>query len=92
MSSLPSQSQLLNGPWVEVVDKPIRSAIKSVSYRLFGSSATALISYLFTHNATASLSIGLVEFCSKFGLFYIHERLWTKVNFGRKKVFHDYEI
>lgn len=82
----------LNGPWIEIVDRPIRSAVKSVSYRLFGSSATALISYFFTHNAAASVSIGLVEFCTKFGLFYAHERLWTKIAFGRKKVIHDYEI
>lgn len=82
----------INGPWIEVVDKPIRSAIKSVSYRVFGSAATAGISYVFTHSATAAVSIGLVEFCTKFGLFYFHERAWTKVNFGRKKVIHDYEI
>ena len=82
----------LNGPWIEVIDKPIRSAIKSVSYRIFGSIATASISFFFTHNAAASLSIGAVEFCTKFGLFYVHERAWTKVQFGRKKVIHDYEI
>lgn len=87
-----SLNNQLNGPWVEVVDRPIRSAIKSISYRLFGSTATAVISYLFTQNTTAAISIGFVEFCSKFGLFYFHERAWTKITFGRKKVIHDYEI
>jgi len=87
-----SQLSDLNGPWVEVVDRPIRSAIKSVSYRIFGSFATGLISFFFTHNIAASLSIGLVEFATKFGLFYAHERAWTRISFGRKKVVHDYEI
>jgi len=82
----------INGPWVEVVDRPIRSAIKSVSYRIFGSAATAGISFLFTHNTTAALSIGAVEFVTKFGLFYVHERFWTKIPIGRQKIIHDYEI
>jgi uncharacterized membrane protein len=82
----------INGPWIEVVDRPIRSAIKSISYRIFGSGATAFISFLFTHSTTAALSIGAVEFFSKFGLFYLHERLWTKVSIGRERIAHDYEI
>jgi len=82
----------INGPWVEVVDRPIRSAIKSISYRIFGSAATAGISFLFTHNTTAALSIGAVEFVTKFGLFYVHERFWTKIPIGRQKIIHDYEI
>ena len=79
-------------PWVEVVDKPIRSAIKAVSYRIFGSCATAGISYFFTHSKTAALSIGAVEFCSKFVLFYVHERAWIKVRLGQERVYRDYEI
>jgi uncharacterized membrane protein len=85
-------SATLNGPWVEIVDKPIRSVIKSISYRIFGSCATAAISFFFTHNTAAALSIGAVEFLTKFGLYYSHERAWTKVSFGRQKVIRDYEI
>jgi len=78
--------------WRELQDTPLRSVIKSISYRIFGSVSTAAISYVFTHSTTAAVSIGLTEFASKFALFYFHERTWNRIRFGRKEVFNDYQI
>jgi uncharacterized membrane protein len=54
----------------------LRSMIKAVSWRVFGTLATMLIIYLFTHKITITLYVGLFEFVSKIALFYVHERLW----------------
>jgi len=77
---------------VAYVEKPIRSAIKSISYRVFGSLTTALISFVITGKVSASLSIGFMDFIAKFALFYIHERLWNRIKIGREPVKVDYEI
>lgn len=54
----------------------LHSVLKSLSYRIFGSLATTAISFIFTDSTTISLSIGLADFCTKFVLYYVHERAW----------------
>lgn len=73
-------------------EKPIRSVVKALSYRIVGSVSTAVISFLITGNTHAAISIGVVEFLSKFALFYGHERMWNRINFGRIKARVEYEI
>lgn len=64
-------------------ESPLRSAIKAFSWRIFGTLATMLIAYLFTHKIDLTIYIGLFEFTSKIGLFYLHERIWNSVSLGR---------
>jgi uncharacterized membrane protein len=74
-----------------LVDKPIRSAIKAISYRISGSLATMAISFVFIGSVKIAVSIGIVEVISKMGLYYLHERLWSKLPFGRVKA-PEYQI
>lgn len=60
----------------------LRSVIKAISWRIFGTLATMSIIYLFTRKVDVTLYIGLFEFVSKIGLFYFHERIWNAVSFG----------
>lgn len=60
----------------------LRSLIKAISWRVFGTIATMLIAYFFTHKLNLTLYIGLFEFSSKIGLFYLHERLWNATSLG----------
>lgn len=62
----------------------LRSIIKATSWRIFGSFATALLAFLVTHQLDISIYIGMLEFVTKIGLFYFHERLWGKIAFGIK--------
>ena len=65
-------------------DKPIKSIMKSVSWRIVGTIDTMIISYFITGKVTVALSIGSVEVITKTILYYFHERLWAhihKVNF-----------
>jgi len=67
------------------VETHSRSAIKAVSWRLTGTLATGLIVYLLTASWGAALTIGIVEFVSKFALFFVHERAWDKIKYGRQQ-------
>ena len=71
-----------------------RSIAKAVTYRVFGSATTALIVYFFTKNAGASLGAGAADSVLKIALYFMHERIWDFVPFGRPKVQRppEYEI
>ena len=62
-----------------------RSLMKAISWRVFGSLLTGVISFLLTHQLTFALSIGALEFFSKIIFFYFHERLWETIPFGARK-------
>ncbi len=60
----------------------LRSIIKATSWRLFGTFSTTLLAFIVTQKWDISLYIGLLEFISKIGLFYFHERIWGRIRFG----------
>lgn len=64
-------------------DRHVRSIAKAVSWRLFGTLATSLLVLLFTRKLALSLTIGALEFVSKIGLYWLHERLWDRVPLGK---------
>jgi uncharacterized membrane protein len=61
-------------------DKPIKSLIKSVSWRIVGTLDTMIISYFITGKVTVAISIGGVEVITKTVLYYFHERLWAHIH------------
>lgn len=61
-------------------DKPIKSIIKSVSWRIVGTLDTIVISYFITGKVTVAVSIGSVEVLTKTVLYYFHERLWAHIH------------
>jgi adenylylsulfate kinase len=58
----------------------LRSIVKAISWRIFGTLATMLITYFFTHKIDIAIYIGIFEFISKIVLFYIHERIWVGIS------------
>lgn len=66
-----------------MADHHHRSLIKAVSWRVTGTMDTLLISFLITGKLKWALSISGVELFTKIGLYYIHERIWNKLSFGR---------
>ena len=56
--------------------------IKTVTWRIIGTSDTILIVWIITGSAVISLKIGLAEIITKMVLYYIHERVWHKLDFG----------
>jgi uncharacterized membrane protein len=68
-----------------MADHHHRSLIKAVSWRVTGSVDTMIITYLITSKWTFALAVSGVELFTKIGLYYVHERVWEKLSFGRVK-------
>jgi uncharacterized membrane protein len=60
-----------------------RSVAKAISWRAVGTVDTMVISYLVTGKAKIAISIGFVELFTKVFLFYLHERAWHRIPYGR---------
>jgi uncharacterized membrane protein len=69
-----------------------RSLAKAVSYRFLGSSATALIVFILTGRPGFSALAGVMDIVLKVIVYYIHERIWDRISFGRGAKAPDYEI
>ena len=63
-------------------DTPVRSLAKAVSWRITGTIDTFLISWLITGQALLASGIALTEIMTKVGLYWLHERVWTRVDWG----------
>ena len=61
-----------------------RSIAKAVSYRVLGSASTALIVYAGTRSLSFSAGAGAADAIIKIGLYFVHERLWNHIPFGRQ--------
>jgi uncharacterized membrane protein len=61
-------------------DKPVKSALKAITWRIIGTLDTVVISYIITGKVTVALSIGSVEVFTKMILYYFHERLWAHIH------------
>lgn len=61
----------------------LRSLIKGINWRFIGSMDTMIISFLYSGNPLSSFYIGSTELATKVFLFYIHERIWNLIKWGR---------
>ena len=64
-------------------DSHLRSFLKAVSWRFVGSLDTFLLSLLFTGKLRYAVSIATAEALTKIVLYYLHERAWRLVSWGR---------
>ena len=68
-----------------MIEKHYRSLIKEVSWRASGTVDTIVISFFVTGKIRLAVSIGCIELFTKVCLYYLHERFWEKIPFGRMK-------
>ncbi len=73
------------------MDSTARSIAKAFSYRLLGSATTGLILYVLTDRVTLSLIGSALDVFLKIGAYFVHERIWNHIPFGRPKP-PEYEI
>lgn len=59
-----------------------RHIIKTFTWRLVGTLDTILIGWFISGNPMIGLKIGTLEIITKMILYYTHERVWYKSNFG----------
>lgn len=67
------------------MDSNKRSLMKTISWRLTGSGATFLISYLISGDFTIAGSIAVIQVVANTLLYYLHERLWNRITWGTNK-------
>lgn len=61
-----------------------RSLPKAVTWRLTGSIDTFILSLLITGNIKIAGSISGIEVITKILLFYVHERAWVLIPWGKR--------
>lgn len=63
-----------------------RSIAKGFSWRFFATSVTVIIVYLFFGRLDLAIAAGVIETISKVLLYYVHERIWQRILWGKKKI------
>jgi len=63
-----------------------RSVVKGVTWRVVATTTTMVIVYLFFGRLDLAIATGVIESVLKIGLFWLHERAWFKVRWGRTKI------
>lgn len=66
-----------------MIDSNNRSIAKTISWRLTGSFSTFMISYLILSSFAVAGSIAVIQVIANTLLYYLHERVWNKINWGR---------
>lgn len=66
-----------------MTENSTRSLVKAVTWRFVGSFDTFILSWLITGHPVIAATITAVEFCTKVILYWLHERAWLKISWGR---------
>lgn len=69
-------------PWAP--DGHLRAFVKAVVWRFVGSLDTFILSLLVTGKLSYAVSIASIEALTKIALYYLHERAWKLVSWGRE--------
>ncbi len=59
-----------------------RSHAKTGVWRVLATNDTMILAYIFTGSIAAAATIGGLETLTKLGLFFAHERVWSRVAWG----------
>lgn len=61
-----------------------RSFVKSWTYRIFGTLTSFIVVYIITGKGSLATLIAFWETILKVFVYYWHERVWDKIQWGRK--------
>lgn len=76
----------------KVLESRKRHVAKTITWRLIGTIDTILLAWVISGDPLTGLKIGFAEVVTKMILYYFHERIWYKLNYGlvnRKKNISD---
>ena len=63
---------------------PKRSLVKGLTYRILSTIITMFLVYGLTGNLKVSGVIGVFEFTIKLLFYYVHERIWHQISWGKR--------
>jgi uncharacterized membrane protein len=75
-----------------MAERHYRSLLKAISWRCLGTLDTMIICFIITGQLKFAVSIGFIELFTKMLLYYLHERAWNRLKFGRVLPKEDYSI
>ena len=67
-----------------VKESRLRSLVKSLIYRVVSIIGTGILTWTITRDVGKAISITLVVQAFLIILYYAYERIWNKINWGRK--------
>lgn len=67
-----------------------RSVVKTISWRFIATLITMGIVFLITRKEIIMLEVGILDMVAKMMFYYLHERVWGKIKWG--KVTHPLEV
>ena len=69
-----------------------RTLMKTIIWRIIATAVTTLIAYAWFREWTSSISMAITANALKTLFYYAHERMWDRIDFGRRKAKEDYMI
>lgn len=63
----------------------VRHLLKTFTWRFIGTTDTILISLIIIGDFSSGLQIGMIETITKMLLYYLHEKIWYRINYGLDK-------
>jgi len=70
---------------VRMPESKKRHLFKTVTWRTVGSLDTFFLGWIITGNPTAGVTISISELLTKMLLYYLHERVWYRIDYGLQK-------
>jgi uncharacterized membrane protein len=69
-----------------------RSVLKSLSWRFLAALITSSVVYILTGRGDFAAKVGIVDTAVKLFIYFLHERAWDRINYGRLAPGPDYEV
>ncbi len=69
-----------------------RSVLKSLSWRFLAALITSGVVYVLTGKGDFAAKVGLVDTAVKLVIYFMHERAWDRISYGRVPPAPDYEV
>lgn len=65
-----------------ILESRKRHLAKTVTWRLVGTIDTMFLAWIISGDPMIGLKVGFAEVVTKMLLYYLHERVWYRINFG----------
>jgi len=72
----------------KILESRKRHVAKTVTWRFIGTLDTMIIAWFISGNPLIGLKIGLAEVLTKMLIYYVHERVWYRFNYGLEQRKH----
>ena len=72
----------------KVLESRKRHIAKTITWRFIGTLDTMVIAWVISGNPLTGLKIGFAEVLTKMIIYYLHERVWYKSNYGLEQRKH----